>query len=214
MLKARISKLEQRARARAAIGPANDVNDADEETKVAQFRSDLAILFYNTWRHAGLTLEQRLALAHDDLRLTPGNRHVIRATREFEIRILLREGTIDDETAWALRATADQHFGLGEHCPQLVKLPFTVEFDEAEALLSARAQCPRVETLSLERQLVMLEEDREHKSQERTNANEARIDPSMDAFADKMHEVRVRALRQKIHERDAQAAARVAIIDE
>jgi hypothetical protein len=215
MLKARINKLEQRARARAVVGSANDVDDVDEERKLAQFRSDLVILFYNTWRHAGMTLLQKLALARDDLRRTPNDRHVIRAVRELEIRIGLVDEKIDDETAWELRANADQHFGLGERRPELVKLFFTIEFNEAEALRSARTQCPRVETLPLERQLAMHEEDHARDLRERERRAECgQLDPSMDAVTDKMHEVRARELRQKIHDRDLKAPVSATTIDE
>lgn len=208
MLKARINKLEQRARARAAVGLANDVDDADEETKLAQFRSDLAILFYATWRHEGLTLEQRLALARDDLRLAPGDRHVTRAGREFEIRILLSLDKIDDATAWALRANADQHFGPDSGQPPLLGLPVPIEFDEADALRTARMRCPRVETLTLERQLAMAEEDHLHEVAARAQRPpEHGPYDSADLVSERLYEIRVKASRERIRQRDAHAAA-------
>jgi hypothetical protein len=215
MLK-RIQQLENRARARAAARAPVDVDDADEARKLEEFRSDLAILFYNMWRHDALPLEQRLDLARDDARFAPHDRHVRRAAREFEIRVLLRDGNIDDAAAWALRANADQHFGfgLGNERPPLAALPFTVEFDETEALREARLQCPRVERLPLERQLEMLDEDRARELHEREQRGERGLaDPSMDAFGDRMHEVRVRDLRQKIRDSVARTASGMTTIE-
>jgi len=215
MLKARIERLEQRARERTAAKPAVTVNDPAEGAKLEQFSALLAMSPYRDWRHEPLSFEQLLALARDDCKREPSAQRLARAAREIEIRILLRDGKTDEAEASALRANADAHFGLlgGDDHSSLTALPFPMEFDEGKALRAARAQCPFRESLALERQLEMHEEDHAHELQERGRRPERLMDRSMDAVNDKMYEIRLRELQEKICERDTRAVAATQTID-
>src|SRR5690349_6233738 len=110
MLKARVTRLEQRLREHASTAPLVDLDDAAAAAKLAQFTADLSIAFYTTWRHEGLSLEQKLALARDDARRESGAPWPARAARELEIRALWRDRKIDEQQAWDLRANAEQHY--------------------------------------------------------------------------------------------------------
>jgi hypothetical protein len=217
LLLKRIKALEGRLPPRNAGVP--EAIDPDE---LDRFRSNLCVLDYETWRHAGLSLEHRLVLARDDdsyeranprTKWSPGlctdgqGRWVPRrpaiSAREFEIRILERDGIIDERTVRSLRDNLHAHFFEGTE--NLRSLPHPIEFDETASLRGARAICPRRETLLLEQQLKMLTEDHQHDVQDRANRRKARSPTngqfdSLDLFQDRVHEVLVKDLENRIRE--------------
>jgi hypothetical protein len=177
-----------------------------------EIRSTFNTLSYRSWRHRDLTLEQLLALARDNARhgddgtqyswQRPEDDVPARATwaaREFEIRVLLRDGRIDETNARALRGASP-----------LADLPHPLEFDEPAALTTARKKCPRRNTLPLERQLEMLREDHAHELQQRLSEMPSRQSEagwsSLNTYCDKVYEVCVADLMKQIAERDRLSA--------
>ncbi len=218
-LETRLAALESLATAAPAPRP----DEAVERAKLDRLISRMNTVSYNDWRHASLSLEELLALARDDGRYaranpiakwSPGHRQHQQGqwidfwpdvgARELEIRILERDGRIDQATARALRDNLREHFL--ENTATLHDLPALIEFDEAAALHTARAQCPRRETLPLERQLAIVMEDRERHLLERAAT---KSDPSqthsiadLEPLFDRMHAIAVKDLEDRIRERD------------
>lgn len=201
--------------------------DPEAETaKLYRLSSKLNILGYDTWRHVGLSLEERLAIARDDSAREQANPASTRSpgrwpngqggfvdrwpdigAREFEIRILERDGRIDEQTARLLRDNVRDHFFEGTET--LHDLPHPIDFDELVSLRTAREKCPRRESLPLEQQLEMEHEDHAVNVRDRIinnkhagSANAPVGLPSLNAFQDKMHEYRVKELVNRIKERD------------
>jgi hypothetical protein len=197
MLGNRIEQLEERAAmTRTALESKPVVWD---EYRTAKLLRAMRTIDYRTWRHAGLSLEQLLALARDDsalaqanprstwspgyLQAEPGawvNIWPAVGAREFEIQILERDGKIDAETAQSLSKNIHDRFFVSgpvtEHAygAPLTPLPHAIAFDEAAALKAARLQCPYFDSLPLEGQLEYLEEDllksRQHAAASRQHA--------------------------------------------
>jgi hypothetical protein len=173
---------------------------------------------YSTWRHAGLSLEQLLALARDDSARNHANPWAAVGAREFEIQILERDAKIDAETAESLRKNLDAHFARDDSAAAqrepLADLPMPIKFDEAGALKAARLQCPLFDSLPLEGQVQYLEEDllkrRQYVAQRRAAAARAdatvedRLDASMAELGldFEQDELEIGKLKEKIAERD------------
>ena len=216
LLANRITALEQHASRRW-----NDAPEDFDPRAIYRLMSTLDFMQYDTWRHAGLSLEERLALARDDVIhadaeaiRTPssGCRQNARGlwvnfwpdvgAREIAIRIGERDGLIDEETADALRDNSHAHFFEGTEA--LNALPYTIEFDHG-ALVKARAACPRREDLSLEQQLTMLNQDHDHEiavriEQEKCGScTNATFDP-LNALQDRMHEILLSDLQVRIRD--------------
>ena len=221
-LEARVVRLEER---HAALPMVSAPDAAAQIAKMSGLRKRLHISSYNDWRHADLSLEQLLALAHDDGRFaranprsswSPGSRQEQHGqwidfwpdvgAREFAIRILERDRRIDEPTACALRDNLRKHFFEGTGA--LDVLPATIEYDEVASLCSARAQCPRRSTLPLEQQLTMLKEDHEHALRERERPTSSdliasAVLDSLDKTREHMHENLVKDLERRIRQQDA-----------
>jgi hypothetical protein len=182
-LSSRIEQLEERALNAGAARQTQPEPWTKQRTAKALSALRLAGE-YDSWRHAGLSLELRLALARDDnVRVhakprphwSPSRRQEAPGAwvsiwpavcaREFEIQILKRDARIDEETAQFLRDNIHQHFFASPDdipaaaCEPLAELPHHIDFDESAALSTARLQCPDFDSLSLEEQLKYREED-------------------------------------------------------
>ncbi|GIK88054.1 MAG: hypothetical protein BroJett026_35350 [Betaproteobacteria bacterium] len=225
-LQRRIAELEAKAPAlKVELVSDHDCRSAVQKS-LYELQKKFAISGYDDWRHEGLTLEELLALAkHDDAceRATPkaqwepGLRQVsegqwvpfsaAHAAREFEVRILERDGTIDDTTARSLRDNAQAHFLCDG--PQLDALPHAIVMDEATVLAAALAKCPRREDLPLEDQLALVHEDRRRELLEREQRKSAPARPgftpassttlaSIDAYGDQVFERRVADIASRL----------------
>lgn len=218
LLANRIAALENQTAQRLDDAP----GDFDP-CSIYRFVSKMAFMPYNTWRHAALSLEERLALARDDIAHaeseatrtpSPGRRQNGRglwvsiwpevSTREIAIRIGERDSMIDQEAADALRENLHAHFFADTEALQT--LPYSIELDQA-VIKNVRATCPRRDALSLQRQLTMLNEDHDHEIALRAERHDHGARPSatfdsLDAFQDRMHEILAKELLARIREAD------------
>lgn len=218
-LETRLTALEAH---RAAMAPAPVRDEAAERAKLDRLISRLNILSYDDWRHASLSLEERLALARDDgffaratpsAKWSPGLRENQQgdwvsigpdvSAREIEIMILERDGKIEEPTARSLRDNLSRY--RSEKSETLRELPAPIQFDEAASLRSAREKCPRRETLPLEQQLSMFQEDHDRKVRERAVSPNTVGTVQMWDVGDRIHEYFVNDLARRIRERDAVA---------
>jgi hypothetical protein len=208
-LRRRVAALETKLAARRA--PAAEERPHVDRGELAG-RLALLAAGYSDWRHEALTLEELLAVAHDDATRPDAPRWATNAkdaareiancianakaaAREIEIRIGLRDGLIDKEAANELR----EHL----RADPLPELTYVVTMDHDAALASARAKCPRREDLPIETQLAMLEEDREHELREERERRATRQPgavemPPREPLIERIYEWRVRELRSRL----------------
>lgn len=214
MLCRRIKALEDEVRRRTP--PPDEPEPALDPLDFDRFLSGINANGYRTWRHEGLSLEELLALARDDVRYAEAHapapappyswlgedrgaaaaKHAAVAAREFEIRILERDHRFDADAARALRANTHE---VVAGRAALAPLPTQIAYDEAASLASARKRVPRRSTLPLARQLEMENEDHAHELEERDRrGRKGLLDPSLDAVDDRMHDMRVAELQERM----------------
>jgi hypothetical protein len=223
MLKRRISKLEALVDGIAAR--TISAKPRPTAAELEQFRSNLQIGEYSHWRYQKVSLQELLALARDDTAhanenprtaWSPGYREAEKgrwvdvwpqvAVREFEIRILERDGLIDSELAKRLRTNLQAFLG---HEERLADLPVNLALDQA-TLEVAREKCPRRESLPPNVQLELLQADYAHDLAKRRARESTIPDPltsrlakGLDALRDKTYEQQVDELKARIRASEA-----------
>jgi hypothetical protein len=230
----RISKLEMRAAAYVQMDEQGTLSDEEVRRRLDKLlkQSRTALGYEPMDRVRLLTLEERLALARRDARprperwveawdpqlaclrsqLVPYDRRPMRCARELEVQILERDGQIDAAMADELRANIDaySHAKDGESV-NVLPLPWPVFIEDEDAVADAALQkCPLRESLPLERQLELRQEDYQREVAERRERAKTGdwLLSGLGDLCDKLHVDAIANLEQRIRERDQQPSSR------